>query len=235
VSLLEVQDLEAGYGAVQVLWRVALRVDAGEIVTVIGNNGAGKTTTMLAVTALVPPWRGEITFDGRTVHGLEPPDIAGLGLALVPQGRRLFGAMSVEENLLMGAYLRRDRGVEATLRRVYEILPRLRERRRQLAGTLSGGEQQMCAIGRALMARPKLLCVDELSFGLAPRVTDEMLDVLVVIRAEGTSVLLVEQDVELALAVADRGYVMEGGRVVLAGTAAELYDDPGVRTAYLGL
>jgi len=235
VSLLEIRDLEAGYGAVQVLWRVALRVDPGEIVTVIGNNGAGKTTTMLAVTGLVPPWRGEIAFDGRTVHGLEPPDIAGLGLALVPQGRRLFGAMSVEENLLMGAYLRRDRGVEATLRRVYEILPRLRERRRQLAGTLSGGEQQMCAIGRALMARPKLLCVDELSFGLAPRVTDEMLDVLVVIRAEGTSVLLVEQDVELALAVADRGYVMEGGRVVLAGTAAELYDDPGVRTAYLGL
>ncbi len=235
MSLLEIRDLEAGYGAVQVLWRVALRVDPGEIVTVIGNNGAGKTTTMLAVTGLVPPWRGEIAFDGRTVHGLEPPDIAGLGLALVPQGRRLFGAMSVEENLLMGAYLRRDRGVEATLRRVYEILPRLRERRRQLAGTLSGGEQQMCAIGRALMARPKLLCVDELSFGLAPRVTDEMLDVLVVIRAEGTSVLLVEQDVELALAVADRGYVMEGGRVVLAGTAAELYDDPGVRTAYLGL
>ncbi len=235
MSLLEIRDLEAGYGAVQVLWRVALRVDPGEIVTVIGNNGAGKTTTMLAVTGLVPPWRGEIAFDGRTVHGLEPPDIAGLGLALVPQGRRLFGAMSVEENLLMGAYLRRDRGVEATLRRVYEILPRLREQRRQLAGTLSGGEQQMCAIGRALMARPKLLCVDELSFGLAPRVTDEMLDVLVVIRAEGTSVLLVEQDVELALAVADRGYVMEGGRVVLAGTAAELYDDPGVRTAYLGL
>ncbi|HXX37834.1 MAG TPA: ABC transporter ATP-binding protein [bacterium] len=229
------RDLRSGYGAVQVIWDVTLRVEAGEIVTLIGNNGAGKTTTMLTLTGLLPVWGGEISFESRRVAGLEPPDIAARGLALVPQGRRLFGAMSVEENLLMGAYLRRDRGVGDTLRHVYDILPRLRERRRQLAGTLSGGEQQMCAIGRALMARPKLLCIDELSFGLAPVITAGMLDVLCEIRAEGTSVLLVEQDVEHALAVADRAYVMEGGRIVLSGAAAQVYDDPVVRTAYLGL
>jgi len=218
-----------------VLWNVTLEVEHGEIVTLLGNNGAGKTTTMLALTGLVPPWSGAISLSGRAVAGLKPPDVTACGLTLVPQGRRLFGSMTVEENLLMGAYLRRDGGVGGTLAHVYEILPRLRERRRQLAGTLSGGEQQVCAIGRALMSQPKILCIDELSFGLAPLVTAAMLEVLVRVCAEGTSVLLVEQDVEHALAVADRAYVMEGGRIVLSGTAAQIYDDPGVRAAYMGL
>ncbi len=210
-------------------------VAGGEIVTLLGNNGAGKTTTMLALTGLVPPWGGTISLAGHPVAGLDTPDVTGSGLTLVPQGRRLFGSMTVEENLLMGAYLRRDNGIPATLAHIYEILPRLQERRRQLAGTLSGGEQQMCAIGRALMSLPKVLCIDELSFGLSPLVTAAMLDVLVQIRAEGVSVLLVEQDVENALAVADRAYVMAGGRIVLSGTAEAVYDDPGVRAAYLGL
>ena len=235
IALLEIRDLTAGYGAIQVLWNVTLDVAHGEIVTLLGNNGAGKTTTMLALTGLVPPWGGAVSLSGRPVAGLEPPDVTARGLTLVPQGRRLFGSMTVEENLLMGGYLRRDAGVPATLAHVYEILPRLHERRRQLAGTLSGGEQQMCAIGRALMSRPKVLCIDELSFGLSPLVTAAMLDVLVQIRAEGMSELLVEQDVENALAVADRAYVMEGGRIVLSGSAAEVYDDPGVRAAYMGL
>lgn len=233
--LLEIRDLAAGYGAIQVLWGVSLQVGRGEIVALIGNNGAGKTTTMLALTGLVRPRGGTVHLAGRSIGGLQPPDIAILGLTLVPQGRRLFGAMTVEDNLLMGAYLRRDGGAGRTLDEVYGILPRLRERRRQLAGTLSGGEQQMCAIARGLMARPALLCIDELSFGLAPVVTAELLDLLVRIRADGTSIFLVEQDVEHALAVADRGYVMDGGRIVLAGTAAQLSDDPGVRSAYLGL
>jgi len=233
--LLEIRDLAAGYGAIQVLWEVSLEVGAGEIIAVIGNNGAGKTTTMLALTGLVRPRGGAVAFAGEPIAGLQPPDIVGRGLTLVPQGRGLFGSMSVEDNLLMGAYLRRDREIRRTLDEVYGILPRLRERRRQLAGTMSGGEQQMCAIARGLMARPKLLCIDELSFGLAPVVTEELLDLLVRIRADGTSILLVEQDVEHALAVADRAYVMEAGRVVLAGTAGQIYDDPGVRSAYLGI
>jgi len=235
IALLEVRDLTAGYGPIQVLWDVTLEVANGEIVTLLGNNGAGKTTTMLALTGLVPPWSGAISLAGQAVAGLEPPDITGCGLTLVPQGRRLFGSMTVEENLLMGAYLRRDDRIPETLAHVYEILPRLQERRRQLAGTLSGGEQQMCAIGRALMALPKVLCIDELSFGLSPLVVAAMLDVLVQIRSEGVSVLLVEQDVENALAVADRAYVMEGGRIVLSGSAADVSDDPGVRAAYMGL
>ena len=235
IALLEIRDLTAGYGATQVLWDVTLEVAQGEIVTLLGNNGAGKTTTMLALTGLLPPWGGTISLAGEAVAGLEPPDVTGRGLTLVPQGRRLFGSMTVEENLLMGAYLRRDDGIPSTLARIYEILPILRERRRQLAGTLSGGEQQMCAIGRALMSLPRVLCVDELSFGLAPLVTDAMLGVLLQIRGEGVSVLLVEQDVENALAVADRAYVMEGGRIVLSGSAAAVSDDPSVRAAYMGL
>jgi branched-chain amino acid transport system ATP-binding protein len=210
-------------------------VGPGEIVTLLGNNGAGKTTTMLALTGLLRPWGGTVSLSGEAVAGLEPPDITGRGLTLVPQGRRLFGSMTVEENLLMGAYLRRDDGVPRTLAHVYEILPRLEERRRQLAGTLSGGEQQMCAIGRALMSLPKVLCIDELSFGLAPLVTSAMLDVLLQIRGEGVSVLLVEQDVENALDVADRAYVMEGGRIVLSGWSADVYDNPGVQAAYMGV
>jgi branched-chain amino acid transport system ATP-binding protein len=233
--LLEIHGLAAGYGAVQVLWDVSLDVGPGEIVALIGNNGAGKTTTMLALTGLVRPRGGAVAFAGEPIAGLLPPDIAGRGLTLVPQGRGLFGSMSVEDNLLMGAYLRRDREIRRSLDEIYGILPRLRERRRQLAGTMSGGEQQMCAIARGLMARPKLLCIDELSFGLAPLVTAELLDLLVRIRAGGTSILLVEQDVEHALTVADRAYVMEGGRIVLTGTAAQVYENPGVRTAYLGI
>jgi branched-chain amino acid transport system ATP-binding protein len=233
--LLEVASLAAGYGHVQVIWDVSLTVGEGEIVSLIGNNGAGKTTSLLAVAGLLRPWGGEVSFAGRRTAGLAAPDLAQLGLTLVPQGRRLFSAMAVEDNLLMGAYLRRDGGIAASLEQCYRLFPRLRERRRQVAGTMSGGEQQMCAIARGLMARPRLLCIDELSLGLAPAVTAELLDVLLRVRDEGTSVLLVEQDVDNALEIADRAYVMEGGRIVLAGPAASVRQDERVRAAYLGL
>lgn len=234
--LLSIQSLDVAYGVSQVLWGVDLDVSEGEVVALIGSNGAGKTTLLLTVAGLLSPKRGRIMFDGRPIGGRAAEEIAGLGISLVPQGRRLFTALTVRENLLMGSYLRRDgRGVKSDLERVYELFPRLRERENQLAGTLSGGEQQMCALARGLMARPRLLLIDEMSLGLAPLLVEHLFDTIRDIRDAGITVLLVEQDVYGALGNADRAYVLESGRIVLSGGARELLNDPRVRSAYLGM
>ncbi len=233
--LLEIAGLSAGYGAVPVLRDIALKVDVGEIVTLVGSNGAGKTTLLRAISRTLGA-RGRLAFDGRDLAPLSPEAVFALGLVQVPEGRQLFGRMTVEENLLMGAYRRKDAaGVAQSFERVYRLFPVLFERRRQKAGSLSGGEQQMCAVGRALMAAPRLLVVDEMSLGLAPVVVDQLLGVLSDIRGEGVTVLLVEQDVFAAFSIADRGYVMETGRIVREGKVSELAQDPEVRRAYLGV
>ncbi|GAB3626698.1 branched-chain amino acid ABC transporter ATP-binding protein [Pandoraea terrae] len=233
--LLDVRGLCAGYGEAPVLRGIDLSVARGEIVALIGNNGAGKTTLLRALSHVIAS-TGHIVFDGRQIAGLMPERVFGLGLVQVPEGRMLFDRMSARENLLMGAYRRADKAkVAADLDDVCTLLPRLRERLTQRAGTLSGGEQQMCAIGRALMAAPKLLMVDEMSQGLAPVLVDQLLDALVAIRKRGVTVLLVEQDVFAALEIADRGYVIETGEVVRADDARTLREDPEVRRTYLGL
>jgi len=232
--LLEVAALDAGYGDMQVLRGVGMVIRPAEIVALVGGNGAGKTTLLRALSRLIDA-RGEIRFDGRSLADASADEAFARGLVQVPEGRQLFDRMSVEENLLMGAYLRRDKaGIEADLQRVFRLFPVLAERRRQLAGSMSGGEQQMCAIGRALMARPRLMMVDEMSLGLAPVVVDLLLDTMTRVRDQGTTVLLVEQDVHAALSVADRGYVMETGAIVREGSSDELKHDPEVRRAYLG-
>jgi len=233
--MLEVSAVSSGYGEAQVLWDVSLRVDAGEIVAVVGANGAGKSTLLGTISGLVAPWRGSIMFNGVDVAGRRPEQIVAAGISLVPQGRRLFGGLTVHENLLMGAFHRRDGGVAEDVEKIYTYFPRLRERADQLSGTLSGGEQQMCAIGRGLMARPALLMVDELSLGLAPIVIELLLTVLSGLRKDGLTILLVEQDVQTALETANRGYVIENGRVSLAGSARDVLADPHVKTAYLGI
>lgn len=233
--LLSIVDLHAGYGGMPVLRGIHMEIRVGEIVALVGSNGAGKTTLLRALSKVIPS-RGKVVFAG---HGLErqtSEQAFARGLVQVPEGRQLFDRMSVEENLLMGAYRRRDSAaVRRDLDWVYALLPRLQERRAQLAGSMSGGEQQMCAMARALMASPKLLMVDEMSLGLAPVVVDLLLGVLVQIRSQGVTVLLVEQDVFSAFHVADRGYVMETGEIVRQGSAAELAEDPEVKRAYLGL
>lgn len=234
--MLAVDNLDAGYGEAQVLWDVGLEVRSGEIVAILGANGAGKSTLLGAITGLVPVRRGSVTFDGENITGWSPERIVARGIGHVPQGRRLFGGLSVLDNLLMGAFHRSDSsGVHEDLERVLTLFPRLSERRGQLAGRLSGGEQQMCAIGRGLMGRPKLLVVDELSLGLAPIVVEQLLEVLASLRKQGTTLLIVEQDVLVALETADRAYVLETGRVTLSGPAAEIAADPHVKTAYLGI
>ena len=233
--MLEVSAVSSGYGEAQVLWDVSLRVDAGEIVAVVGANGAGKSTLLGTISGLVAPWRGSVMFNGVDVAGRRPEQIVAAGISLVPQGRRLFGGLTVHENLLMGAFHRRDGGVAEDVEKIYTYFPRLRERADQLSGTLSGGEQQMCAIGRGLMARPALLMVDELSLGLAPIVIELLLTVLSGLRKDGLTILLVEQDVQTALETANRGYVIENGRVSLAGSAGDVLADPHVKTAYLGI
>ena len=235
-ALLEVKGLSSGYGEVQILRDVSLTVREKEIVALIGANGAGKTTLLYTISQLLKPTAGSVTFGGRDITSAPPDEIVGAGVVHVPQGRRLFSGLTVEENLLQGAFLRKDRaGIEEDLHWVYGLLPRLKERSGQLAGRLSGGEQQMCAIGRGLMSRPKLLLIDELSLGLAPLVVDSLLDLISQINERGTTVLLVEQDVQVALEHAHRGYVLETGRIVQTGPAAELLDDPRIRQAYLGL
>jgi len=233
--LLEIGALSASYGEVPILADVAMVTFPGEIVTLVGSNGAGKTTLLRAVSRLIPA-AGTLRFQGRDLNPLTPEQVFDLGLVQVPEGRQLFDRMSVEDNLKMGAY-RRPRGaaVAQSFEQVYELFPRLKERRRQIAGTLSGGEQQMVAIARALMAAPKLLVVDEMSLGLAPVVVDQLTDVLQKIRTQGATVLLVEQDVFAAFRCADRGYVMETGRIVREGTVDDLKKDPEVRKAYLGV
>jgi branched-chain amino acid transport system ATP-binding protein len=234
-SALVVDGLSAGYGDTQVLWDVSLRVEPGEIVALIGSNGAGKSTLLGAISGVVKTWGGSARYGDVPLTGLQPDRIVSAGVLQVPQGRRLFGSLTVEENLLMGAYLRRDDQVKADLERILTMLPRIRERYDFLAGKLSGGEQQQVAIARALMARPKLLLIDEMSLGLAPVLVDALIDVLAAIHATGVSILIVEQDVQTALEVSSRAYVLETGRVTLSGPSAQLLDDPLVKKAYLGV
>jgi ABC-type branched-subunit amino acid transport system ATPase component len=233
--LLRVRGLTAGFGAGPVLFGIDLEIGQGELVALVGANGAGKSTTLGTLSGLVPATSGSVTFAERDITNLRPEGIVRVGIAHVPQGRRLFGTVSVEKNLRLGAYVRRDREIDADLARVLDYFPALKDKLTREAGTLSGGEQQMVAVGRGLMAKPKLLMVDELSLGLAPKVVDRLVDVMKEINAAGTALMLVEQDVLVALDVADRAYVLENGRIVLSGKASELKDDPGVRKAYLGL
>ncbi len=234
-SLLQVTDLGAGYGEMPVLQSIALEILAGEIVAIVGSNAAGKTTLLRALSRVIP-CTGQVRFAGLDIDRMSSDQVFELGLVQVPEGRQLFDRMTVHDNLLMGAFRRTDRpAVQVSLERVYTLFPVLKERRAQLAGSLSGGEQQMCAMGRALVAAPKLLMVDEMSLGLAPTMVDLLLDVLVDIRKEGVTILLVEQDVHSAFQVADRAYVMETGRIVREGSASALADDPEVIRAYLGV
>jgi len=234
--LLEIGRLSAGYGDVQVLWDVDLTVHRAEIVALVGSNGAGKTTLLRAVSGLLPKRGGEVRFDGQAVTYLRADQLVQRRLGHVPEGRRLFPDLTVEQNLLLGAITRGDRAVVTSdLARVYQLFPRLQERRRQAAGSMSGGEQQMCAIGRGMMAAPLLLMVDELSLGLAPVLVEQIMAALTALRATGMAVLIVEQDVEIALEVADRGYVLETGHITAEAPAADLLEDPRIRAAYLGL
>jgi branched-chain amino acid transport system ATP-binding protein len=234
--LLEVRELVAGYSEVEVLHGVSLQVGAGEVVALVGSNGAGKTTTLRAISGLIKPAAGQVFFDGRRVDGLDPHLIVRLGIVQVPEGRKIFPSLTVLENLELGAYVPEARRYRAeSLKLVFQLFPVLAERSRQPAGTLSGGQQQMLAIGRALMARPRLLMLDEPSLGLAPNVVTEIFRKVSQIRESGTTVLLVEQNVRRALRVADRGYVLENGRVVLEGSGTELLANDHVRRAYLGL
>jgi len=234
--VLEVAELNAGYGDTQVLWDVSLRVEPGEIVALVGSNGAGKTTLLSVMSGLLPARSGRISFEGESISHLSSESIVRRGIVHVPEGRRLFGALTVRENLMLGAYPRRNAAdVEKDLRRVFEYFPILSERRDQLAGKLSGGEQQMCAIGRGIMAAPRLLMIDELSLGLAPIVVLQLLEVLREANREGITLLLVEQDVEAALSLASRGYVLEAGEVRLMGASSELLGNSEVRRAYLGV
>lgn len=233
---LTVVHLMAGYGDVQVLWDISLEVRPGELVCLIGSNGAGKTTLLRCISGTVPASSGSILIDGRDVTNASPADLLRAGIAHVPEGRRLFSAMSVRDNLLMGAYLRNDKSeIAVDLERVYAMFPILAERRLQDAGTLSGGEQQMCAIGRGLMARPSLLLIDELSLGLAPRAVELLIERLREINQSGVAILLVEQDVMDALELAHRGYVISRGRVTMSGDSKSLSTDPSVREAFMGL
>ena len=233
--MLEIHGLRAAYGPVEALRGVDLDVRAGELVCLLGANGAGKSSTLRAISGLIRPTGGRIVLDGRPITGLEPAAILAAGIAHCPEGRRVFPYLTVQENLAMGAFVRRDRdGIAADLERVCAHFPILGERRRQAAGTLSGGEQQMLAIGRALMARPRLILFDEPSLGLAPTVVETTFGIIADIRRQGTTVLMVEQNAYLALQMADRGYVMETGRIVLAGAARELMTNDHVRRAYLG-
>ncbi len=234
MSLL-VERLGAAYGDTQVLWDVSLAIEPGEVVALIGSNGAGKSSLLGAISGLVRKRGGRVAYDGVDLTSLQPDAVVRAGVVQVPQGRRLFNSLTVAENLLMGAYLRRDDEVARDFERVLELLPRLRERYGFLAGRLSGGEQQQVAIARALMARPKILLIDEMSLGLAPVLVDQLLDILTSINKSGVAIVMVEQDVQTALEFASRAYVLETGRVTLAGPAAQLLDDPQVKRAYLGV
>jgi len=233
--MLTIENLNVFYGAIHALKGISLKVREGEIVTLIGANGAGKSTTLKAISGLVKPRAGSIIFDGELIQGRPAQDIVARGISQVPEGRRIFANLTVEENLELGAYLRRDRaGIKADMENVFARFPRLEERRRQLAGTLSGGEQQMLAIGRGLMSRPRLLLLDEPSMGLAPLLVREIFEIIKEINREGTTILLVEQNAHMALSIASYAYVLETGQIVLEGPAAELADSEMVKEAYLG-
>ena len=234
-ALLELNDVHTYYGAIHALRGVTLHVDEGEIVTLIGSNGAGKSTTLRTISGLLRPREGSIQLAGDRIDGHRPHEIVQLGVCQSPEGRRVFPRMSVYENLEMGAFVRRDKaGILTDIDRVFTLFPRLKERRTQRAGTLSGGEQQMLAIGRALMAAPKVLLLDEPSMGLSPILVEQIFDIITSINQQGTTVLLVEQNALMALNIAKRGYILQTGEIVLTGDAAKLRDDPAVRKAYLG-
>jgi branched-chain amino acid transport system ATP-binding protein len=234
--LLTIEGLSAGYGDVRVLWDISLSVDAGEITCIVGSNGAGKTTLLRTISGLVRATSGRILFAGEDVTALSPDQILARGIAHVPEGRRLFRGLNVRDNLMLGAYLRRDDAeVRKDLDYVFSLFPILRERQKQDAVTMSGGEQQMCAIGRGIMSRPKLLMIDELSLGLAPRLVERLSEALLEINRTGITILLVEQDVMTAFEIARHGLIIETGRVGLRGSTAMLADDPGIRQAYLGM
>ncbi|GAA1408760.1 ABC transporter ATP-binding protein [Kitasatospora putterlickiae] len=234
-ALLEVQDLRVAYGKIEAVKGISFTVNQGEVTTLIGTNGAGKTTTLRTLSGLLKPTAGTVTFDGRPLNAVPAHKIVALGLAHSPEGRHIFPRMTIEENLLLGAFLRSDTdGITKDVERAYGLFPILGERRRQAAGTLSGGEQQMLAMGRALMSRPKLLMLDEPSMGLSPLMMQKIMATIVELKADGTTILLVEQNAQAALSLSDRGYVMETGTIVLQGTGADLLHDESVRKAYLG-
>ena len=233
--LLQVDDVRVAYGGIAAVKGVGLEVRAGELVSLIGSNGAGKTTTMKAITGTLPFKEGDIEYLGRSIKGQGPWDLVKQGLAMVPEGRGIFTRMTIVENLQMGAYIRNDTGAIADdMERIFTIFPRLRERKDQLAGTMSGGEQQMLAMGRALMSRPKVLLLDEPSMGLSPIMVDKIFEVVRDVYAQGVTVLLVEQNASRALAIANRGYVMDSGIITMTGDAKQMLTDPKVRAAYLG-
>lgn len=233
--LLKVDDLHVAYGAIRALQGISFHIEEGEIVTLIGANGAGKSTTLRTISGLLRPLAGDIQYKGRSITTVPTERIVKMGISQVPEGRQIFSSLTVRENLEMGAYTRRDReGIRDSMERVFTSFPRLQERLVQLGGTLSGGEQQMLAMGRGLMSAPDLLLLDEPSMGLAPILVEEIFEIIQQINARGTSILLVEQNAAMALSVANRGYVLETGNIVLEGTSQELLENPRVRTAYLG-
>ena len=233
-TLLKVEGINVYYGAIHAIKDISFQVNQGEIVTLIGANGAGKTTTLQTVSGLLRSKTGSILFDGQDINTVSADKLVGRGLAQVPEGRRVFLQMSVEENLEMGAYTQPPAGVPSDLEMVYDLFPRLKERRSQVAGTLSGGEQQMLAMGRALMSHPKLLMLDEPSMGLAPILVEQIFDIIQDLNRKGSTILLVEQNAQMALSVAHRGYVMETGKIVATGSGAELIESPEIKRAYLG-
>jgi branched-chain amino acid transport system ATP-binding protein len=233
--MLEVDDVHTYYGNIHALKGISLKVDKGEIVTLIGANGAGKTTTLNTICGLCTPREGTVRLEGNEIHTMPAHEIVGIGVSQAPEGRRVFARLTVQENLEMGAFLRTDSDlIQADMERAFDLFPRLRERRKQVGGTLSGGEQQMLAIGRALMARPRVLLLDEPSMGLAPLLVEDIFRVIRQLNDEGTTILLVEQNALMALSVAHRAYVMETGRIVLEGPAQDVLQNPEVRKAYLG-
>jgi branched-chain amino acid transport system ATP-binding protein len=234
MPLLELTEIHTYYGNIEALKGVTLAVEEGECVTLIGSNGAGKSTTLRSISGLTPARQGHVMFEDKDITRTAPQDIVRLGISQSPEGRKCFPRMTVRENLDMGAYLRRDKDVGQDLERVFELFPRLQERERQKAGTMSGGEQQMLAIGRALMARPRLLLLDEPSMGISPILTERIYDTIAEINRQGTTILLVEQNANFALGVSQRGYVLETGKVVLTNESAALKEDPEVQKAYLG-
>ena len=234
-SVLEIRRLQVSYGGIRAVREIDLTVGRGELVSLIGANGAGKSTTLRAICGLVPVAAGTITYDGKSIVGTPSYMLVRQGLVMVPEGRGIFGQLTIEENLAMGAYSRRDsEGIRKDTEHVFELFPRLSERRRQSAGTLSGGEQQMLAMGRAMMSRPRLLLLDEPSMGLAPLMVEKIFDLIRTISSEGVTILLIEQNARLALELSSRGYVMESGHVILQGPSSQLLNDPKVRAAYLG-
>lgn len=233
--MLEVKDLEVYYGVIQAIKGISFEVNKGEVIALIGANGAGKTTTLHTITGLLSPKKGHVLFEGKDITKVPAHKIVSMGMAHVPEGRRVFAELSVYENLKMGAYTRKDKNeIEESLANVYKRFPRLEERKNQMAGTLSGGEQQMLAMGRALMSKPKIILMDEPSMGLSPILVNEIFDIIRAVSESGTTVLLVEQNAKKALAIADRAYVLETGKIVLEGNAKDLLEDDSIKKAYLG-